>query len=109
MAHPDIVLLSKSKKSNDNNVCDFLDTIDHPEIPQRFLHGIYITMQNGEKFKINNDAIKEKVVLKNIVDQLVSIGVPNEMSLIELILDTDKAARVISKRSNDLLEQIFAE
>ena len=106
---PTIVLLSKVKHKKDSFICEYLSEVVHPEIPQRLIDGIFVTLENGEKYKVAKEAIREEFKLEAAVDQLVSIGIPREIATIEIVIDTDAAEKAINTKTTQLLDSVFCE
>ena len=106
---PTIVLLSKVKHKKDSFICEYLSEVVQPEIPQSLIDGIFVTLVNGEKYKVASDAIRAEFKLEAAVDQLVSIGIPREIDTIEIVIDTDAAEKAINNQTTRMLDSIFCE
>lgn len=107
---PEIVLLSSNKHPSGYSIIEnYLDNIDFINIPNTLLDGIYITLNSGEKYKINKTAIKEDVHYDRILEQVLGLGVPNDIQSIEVVLDTSKAEMFIRAEADTFLSSIFTD
>jgi|SRR6056300_223855 len=104
---PKIVLLSKGPKNKNSVLTEFLNNNTMPEIPVELLDGIFVTLNSGEKYKINKEAIKKGVNCNNVLEQLSSIGVPDNINAVEIVLDTPKAEKTIENQAKVLFKNAF--
>lgn len=107
---PEIILLTSRQGKNTNSIIEnYLDNIDFINIPKSLLDGIYVTLNSGEKYKINKSALKEDVVYEKVHDQILQLGVPDDIQTIEVVLDTSKTEKYIKSQTNTILDSIFTE
>jgi len=105
---PDVVILSKDNHQP-SFLQEFLLSSKQKHIPLELLDSIYVTLSNGEKYKINQSAIKKNLVVDEIDKQLFRIGVPENISTIEIMLDTADAESYITDEVSSMLDRIFNE
>ena len=106
---PTIVVLSKVKQKKDSSICEFLTGIADPEIPRSLIDAIFVTLESGEKYKVEPHAIQVDFKLEEAVNQLAAIGIPRDIATIEIVIDTDAAEKVINVKTARLLDSIFSD
>ena len=107
---PNVTLLTKSKgKQERSNVIEYMQNHDSPVIPQKMVDGIFVSLQSGEKYKINRNAIKSDIDVDHVWHMLDSLGVPENITDIEIVLDIDETERAIIAESSSILDKVFSE
>jgi hypothetical protein len=107
---PNVTLLTKSKgKQERSNVIEYIQSKDSPTIPRRMVDGIFVSLLNGEKYKINRSAIKTDIDVDQVWQTLESLGVPANITDIEIILDIDEAEDAIIAESSSILDKVFTD
>ena len=108
---PDIVILSKGKSNPTSVLHEFLNTghDNQQSIPLELLDSIFVTLTTGEKYKVNQGALGNDILLPEIDKILKKIGVPNNITKIEILLDIADADTFIRYEAASILDNIFAE
>lgn len=105
---PNIVLLNKGKTNPLSIIHEFIDLEDtQQQIPLELLDSIFITLENGEKYKINQSAIHKNLKLSELDKTLSRIGVPDDITTIEIMIDTAEAETFIESEVSQILDNIF--
>lgn len=107
---PNVILLTKSKgKQERSNVIEYIQSKDSPIIPRKMIDGIFVSLQSGEKYKINRSAIKDDLDVDHVWQTLESLGVPTNITDIEIVLDIDEAEDAIIAESTNILDRVFTD
>ena len=103
---PKVVFLGKSKKNNEK-FHSILKTLETFRVPAEFLHGIYVTDLADYRYQINNSLLTQSIGYDNIGDEMRRLGVSRDVKQIEIIIDLDKAQKIIEQQSADMLNALF--
>lgn len=105
---PNIVLLNKGNNNPLSILHEFIDFDDmQQQIPLEMLDSIFVTMENGEKYKVNQSALDRNIKLSELDKTLSKIGVPEDIITIEILLDTAEADTYIQSEVSRMLDNIF--
>lgn len=108
---PNVTLLTKSKgkQMERSNVIEYIQSKDSPIIPRKMVDGIFVSLVTGEKYKINRNAIRSDVDVDQVWQMLDSLGVPENITDIEIVLDIDEAENAIIAESSSILDKVFSD
>jgi hypothetical protein len=106
---PKVVLLGKSTSKNPA-IQDMLQNMKHTlQIPPHFLDSVYVTLASSETYKIQKKHLLKGVDYKNIEKHLHDIGIREEIAIIEIVIDLDKAMTQVQKDTLEFLNDLFDE
>ena len=71
--------------------------------------GIFVSLVSGEKYKINRNAIRTDIDVDHVWQMLDSLGVPDNITDIEIVLDIDEAENAIIAESSSILDKVFTD
>lgn len=88
---------------------DMLQGINASQIPAKFLDSVYVTLATGKVYSIENKYLKDGVSYKNFEDHLRRVGIKGDITMVEIIVDLDKARTHLQQEANDILDSVFDE
>ena len=106
--NPKVVILGKSDTKN-SVMQGFLQEIQTSQIPYDFLDTVFITLDSEERYRINKKYLKDGVNYESIGDDLARLGISQDVTLIEIIIDLDRAYLELQEKANFYLDSLFDE
>lgn len=104
---PRVVILGKGKSSRTEEMHDLMSKIELSQIPADLLDSMFVTMSNDQRYKIDKKFLKEGISYSNIDKQIQKLGIGNDVATIEIVVDFDKAKRLLDTEISDLLNPYF--
>lgn len=104
---PKVVILGKGKASGSDKMQQMLNQIELAEIPGHLLDSMFVTMSDSTKYKIEKKHIQAGVSYAHIEEHLAKIGITRDVSVIELVIDFDKAQALLDAELDNLLNPYF--
>jgi hypothetical protein len=104
---PKVVILGKGKASGSKKMQQMLTQIELSEIPGNLLDSMFVTMSDSTKYKIEKKHIQNGVSYAHIDEHLEKIGITRDVNVIELVIDFDKAQKVLDAELANLLNPYF--
>ena len=101
---PRVVLLGKSASEQGNEMYDLLTQIEPTHIPNEFLDTVYVTMSDQRRYKVSKRYYETGLDYANIEEYLAKIGSPADMTLIEIVLDLEKASKKVASITTAILD-----
>jgi len=104
---PRVVILGKGKSSRTEEMHDLMTNIELEEIPADLLDSMFVTMVNEQRYKIDRRFLKDGISYSGIDKQLQKLGITDDIQLIEIVVDFDKAKKVLDSELGAILNPFF--
>ncbi len=109
MSTPKVVIMGKGKANGAAQIQSLISAIDPDTIPLHLPHSVQIQTDSGSTYRVDKKHFKQGVKYNNIQDQISALGLKEELSQIEIILDLDKAYAILTMATDSLLASAFGE
>ena len=108
-SNPEIVLLGRKagKESHTQHLFELLQQIKPNCVPKEVLHSMFITLENDRQIKINTNMVTEDIEYKHLTKYLETLGILEDVSRIEDVVDLEKTQVLLEGTSNGFLDKIF--
>lgn len=103
---PKIVMMGKGSAGN-TTVNDIIRTIQPSMIPSNLLHGLYVTLYNDQRYRVQNADLGEGLDYEQIERYLTNMGVTTDIKLVEVVIDLDAVQAMLKELSDEILDPIF--
>ena len=106
---PEIILLGRKsgEDSETHHLFELLQQIRPNSVPKEVLHSLYITLFNDKQIKINTEIVTEDIEYRNLATYLEKLGIQDDVSKIEVVVDLEKTKLLLEGTSNGFLDKIF--
>tara|TARA_Y100000385_G_C12556590_1_gene410243 strand:- start:80 stop:424 length:345 start_codon:yes stop_codon:yes gene_type:complete len=106
---PEIILLGRKsgEDSETHHLFELLQQIRPNCVPKEVLHSLYITLYNDKQIKINTEIVTEDIEYRNLATYLEKLGIQDDVSKIEVVVDLEKTKLLLEGTSNGFLDKIF--
>jgi hypothetical protein len=103
---PRVMILGRSDTKN-TVMQEYLQNIRTSQIPYDFLDTVFITFETEEKIRVNKKYLKTGIDYNNIDRDLSRLGISQNISLVEIIIDLDAAYKELEQKTAIYLDQFF--
>jgi len=106
---PEIILLGRKsgEDAETHHLFELLQQIRPNCVPKEVLHSLYITLFNDKQIKINTEIVTEDIEYRNLATYLEKLGIQDDVSKIEVVVDLEKTKLLLEGTSNGFLDKIF--
>ena len=109
MSTPKVVIMGKGKANGAAQIQTLISTIDPDTIPPHLLHSVQVQTDTGSTYRVDKKHFKKDVKYDNIQDQISALGLKEDITQIEIILDLDKAYSILTMTTDTILANAFGE
>lgn len=106
---PKILIVGVGKNAGTDAINAIISTVEPTQIPCVLLEGMYVTLNDGTKYKVEKQYLGEGVDYRNIEQSLSKLGIRKDIRLIEIVIDLDAAQRLFARHSADILDPLFED
>lgn len=107
---PKIIIVGKGSSKNTQKVQSFISTFEPKSIPSKFLYAVYLYKHDHTVYQADLSYLSQGIDYENFQTQINKMGVKlDDILLIEIVVDLDKAQDNLSTEVDDLLSQFFTE
>jgi hypothetical protein len=103
---PRVMILGRSDTKN-TVMQEYLQDIQTSQIPYDFLDTVFVTFESEEKIRVNKKYLKDGIDYNNIYRDLSRLGISQNVSLVEIIIDLDAAYTQLEKKTSAYLDPLF--
>lgn len=108
MSNPKVLIMGKGHKVNGaDRITDLISTVDPDNIPSHILHSVQVTAIDGTAYKVDKKYFSAGISSGSIHEQLAVLGLKQELTQIDIILDLDKTYQILSTATDSLLSDLF--
>ena len=109
--NPRVIILGKGKASKDAEMQGLIESIELDQIPGDLIDSMYVTVTDPEevKYKIDSKFLTGGIDYNQIDKYLGKFGMINKVSLIEIVVDFDRAKTLLDSTVSKILEPYFDE
>lgn len=109
MSTPKVVIMGKGKANGAAQVKNLISAINPDTIPSHLLHSVQVHIASGQIYKVDKKHFSEGVNYNDIHSQITALGLKEELSQIEIILDLDKAYQILALTTDSILSGVFRD
>lgn len=103
---PKIVMMGKGRESSPA-VNEIIRTIQPSMIPSNLLHGLFVTLDDNQRYQVKNADLGEGLDYEQIERYLTNMGVSRDIKLVEVIIDLDAVHIMLKTLADQILDPIF--
>jgi hypothetical protein len=107
---PKIVMMGKGSVGNGSEiklVNSIIKTIQPSVIPSNLLHGLFVTLDNDQRYKVSGADLGEGLDYDEIERYLINMGLNREIKLVEVVIDLDAVQNMLKEQTDQILDPIF--
>jgi len=109
MSTPKVVIMGKGKANGAEQIQHLISAINPDTIPPHLLHSVQVHIISGQVYKVDKKHFGNGVNYNDIHNQITALGLKEELTQIEIILDLDKAHQILSLTADSILSDIFRD
>lgn len=103
---PKIVMMGKGTAGN-RAVNEIIRTIQPSMIPSNLLHGLFVTLDDNQRYRVQNADLGEGLDYGQIERYLINMGITRDIKTVEVVIDLDAVQIMLKDLSAEILDPIF--
>lgn len=108
MSTPKVLIMGKGTKVNGaDRIQDLISAVDPENIPSHVLHSVQVTVADGTSYKVDKKHFSKGIKSNSIHEQIAALGLKQDLTQIDIVLDLDKTYKILSTATNSLLSDMF--
>ena len=106
---PEIVMLGRKSRDDEEtrSLFELLQQVKPDCVPKEVLHSLFLTLEDDRQIKINTELVQTDIEYKNLTKYLEKMGIIENVTRIEVVVDLEKAKVLLEGTSNEFLDRIF--
>jgi len=101
---PKVVIMGKGEN---NEIYNIIKTVETSSIPSDLLYYVFVTLEDGNRYKVNKNMFGNEINYKNLEKQIAGLNFSSPITLLEIVLDLNKVHSEIEKKTEEFLSQYF--